>query len=260
MTFEMPKTKITPPGEGTAVRGFLDEVSWVDDAALALKSLTAAEYQPTVTNSAAALRSYVLDGTKTATDSVDFRDAVVMTPYLRRHFSAGEATYAEAKARTMAEFEAGLEDYVVRTLIANADVTDISPGGTCTLVEAVGMIERALLATNGSRSGLLLLPPLVSARFTNYAGDDNRLPSGNRMIFSPGATPTAELTTLDSLPADATVYGCFAPFGLKTEPEATSSVIADDFDRTTNDIYVTVESTVVIGFNSTAQMYACTTS
>ncbi|MBX7069179.1 MAG: hypothetical protein K1X38_07310 [Microthrixaceae bacterium] len=257
MSFDIQQPAIPTPTRTPTLPGLLSVVDWVGSPLDAQRSISGAKYQPGVTNPT--LREWVDEGTKVSTSSPAFRNAVVTTPYLRRKFSGGEGTYAELRDKTIADFEDGLEGYVVRRLISTATVVDISPGGDCPLVAAVGLLERALWATNGQRRGYVVASPLVSPRFTAYTENDYVLPSGNRLVYSAGAISAAELTTLDEQPADVTLYACAQPFGHKSYG-VTSEQTGDDFDFDLNDVYVTVEGTVALAFDSTVQLFACTTS
>jgi hypothetical protein len=255
MAFDIQKPTLHIGEVAPLAPGFLDIVKWIEDHRTAAATIGGAVYFPVTTNPE--LREWELGEVKVATDPVDEpSDAIVTTPYLRRHFPAGYGTYGELKRVTEADFNTSLEGWVVSNLIAEADIVDISPGGDCPLVAAVGLLERALRRTNGQRVGYILAPTVVSPRMHEYVGGDNVTDAGNRVIYSVGADDTG---AIDELPEDVTLYAFAQPYGTK-EADYTSTRLGEDFDFELNDVFLTLEGTVSIIFDSTVQMFSCTTS
>ena len=259
MAFDLPVTELEAPAPGTRVRGFVDAVTWVGDEALARRSLTGSQARPS--EELADLNAYVLDASKTATESPGYLDSVTTTQYLRRQFSTGEATRDQAVTRTRAAFDAGVELAVTTAWIDDAATVVLSTVDSAT--EALSCLERALSTITRS-TGLILAPPAAAA-YLNAIRVEETSPLGHQVVYSPGATPATERSDLMAPPTELTLYGMAQPFGVRTEPMVTSSTVGDDFDFELNSIFVTVEATWsinvaahILSASPVAQMFSVT--
>lgn len=259
MAFDLPVTELDSPSPGPRLRGFLDVVDWIGDEALARRSLSGSQSRPG--EEVLALSAYVLDGTKTALTSPGYVDGVTTTQYLRREFSTGEVTRAEAESRTRAAFDAATELAVTTAWIDGA--TTVALAEVDSVLVAVSCLERALATV--TRSAGVILAPEAAAAYLNDINIDETTPRGHRVTYSPGATPTAERSDVTAAPTELTLYGMAQPFGVRTPPMVTSSNAGDDIDFELNSLFVTVEATWSLNVvahitdaSPTAQMFSVT--
>lgn len=259
MAFDLPVTELDSPSPGSRLRGFLDVVDWIGDETLARRSLTGSQSRPG--EEVFDLSAYVLDGTKTAESSPGYIDGVTTTQYLRREFSTGEATRADAEARTRAAFDAAAETAVTTAWIDGA--TTVALAEVDTTLAAISCLERALATI--TRSSGVILAPEAAAAYLNDIDVKETTPRGHRVVYSPGATPVAERADVVTPPTELTLYAMAQPFGVRTAPMVTSNTVGDDIDFELNSLFVTIEATWslnvvahVTDASPTAQMFSVT--